>query len=199
MGVDYFEKVIISEDPLVKDDYIIILAIFSGINMLKWIVMDSHKHSFQNVIYYQEQFYTVNMAGALFAVEIDPHPKLIETTPCLKRHTCTCNRYLVELAWWVIACEEANDDEPYADNDDWNWNGSPTGYNDTVIFPDVDDVDIGIFREGEDSNIGATHDEGLERTIYRSCIFKIYKLVCMNNCEYKWKKGDWSCMIDCPN
>ena len=117
MGVDYFEKVILSEDPLVKDDYII-MAIFYGINMLKWIVMDSHKHSFQNVIYYQEQFYAINMAGALFTVEIDPHPKLIEATPCLKCHTCTCNGYLVEWLGELLHVRRpmAYDDEPYANS-----------------------------------------------------------------------------------
>ncbi|XXG67921.1 hypothetical protein AAC387_Pa06g1152 [Persea americana] len=145
MDVDYFEKVILSEDPSVIDDYII-MAIFSGMTMLafcrprkegKWIVLDSHRHSFQNLIYYQEQFYAVNMVGALFAVEIDPQPKL-----SLKCHSCTCSRYLVEWSGGLLHVRRpmAYDDEPYADSSDsdtadCNWDGSPTSYKKTVFFP----------------------------------------------------------------
>ena len=121
MDVDYFEKVILSEDPSVTDDYII-MAIFSGMTMLafcrprkegKWIVLDSHRHSFQDLIYYQEQFYAVNMVGALFAVEIDPQPKL-----SLKCHSCTCSRYLVEWSGGLLHVRRpmAYDDEPYANS-----------------------------------------------------------------------------------
>ncbi|KAJ8638441.1 hypothetical protein MRB53_012708 [Persea americana] len=46
-----------------------------------------------NVIYYKEQFYAVETAGALLAVEIDPQPKINRITPCLKKHAATCKRY----------------------------------------------------------------------------------------------------------
>ncbi|KAJ8642607.1 hypothetical protein MRB53_004355 [Persea americana] len=199
LKVHYIQKAILSKDPSSTDDYTV-LVIFSGMCRLaffrprkegKWIVMDYRPVLFQNVIYYREQFYAIDMLGALVLVGLDPQPKLTKITPYLKRHASTCKRYLVEWSGELLHVRRpmAFDDEPYddssdRDNDDWNWDGPIKGYKDKFLFPDADkdkdEDNDDIFEEGD-------IPEDL-KLFYKTGIFKVYKLVHLSNCEYRWKK-----------
>ncbi|TXG50434.1 hypothetical protein EZV62_022958 [Acer yangbiense] len=77
MEILFISKCVLSTSPSLESDYTLVVIYGSTAELAyfrpgfkTWITIDSCRHCYQDVIYYQEQFYVIDFSGRITAIDI---------------------------------------------------------------------------------------------------------------------------------